>query len=313
MDIIAELLQGNRRALARAVTLVENDDPRKKDIIKNLYPRTGQAYIIGFTGPPGSGKSTLIDRLIFLLRKEGLKVGVVSVDPMSPFTGGAILGDRVRMGSHTGDKDVFIRSMSSRGKLGGLSHSTKDVIFLMDAFGKDYILIETVGVGQSELDIAQSADTNVLVLTPASGDSIQTLKAGIMETPDIFLLNKCDLFDSGMIKMEIENMLSMNENREWRPPVIKAAALNEEGTDSLWNEIKRHRNFLEAEGHLEEIRKQRAGKEIEVFLEEKVKSKLWDKLKSSPYYNKIMEEVKQGELDPLSAALEIVERVDFRF
>jgi LAO/AO transport system kinase len=192
-QIVKGVLNGDRRMVARAISLIENEDVNKNSILSELYPHTGKAYVIGITGAPGSGKSSLVDRLLATLRQRGLTVGVIAVDPTSPFTGGAILGDRIRMQEHALDKDIFIRSMGTRGSLGGLSRATKDAIQVLDAFGKDIVVVETVGVGQSEVDIIKYADTTLVVLTPASGDSVQTIKAGIMEIADVFVVNKADL------------------------------------------------------------------------------------------------------------------------
>ena len=209
-DHVDRLLEGDRRSAAKLITLIENDYPEKEEVIRRVYPHTGRAHVIGVTGSPGAGKSSLIDRLVGVLRSEDLKVGVIAVDPSSPFSGGALLGDRIRMQEHALDKNVFIRSMGTRGTLGGLSRATKDVVKVLDAFGCNVILIETVGVGQTELDIMNYADSTVVVLSPGGGDQIQTMKAGIMEIADIFVINKCDTADITKIKTDIENMIDLS-------------------------------------------------------------------------------------------------------
>jgi len=252
-QLVAELLEGNRRAAARLISLVENDDPGKRELLKDIYPRTANAYVIGVTGAPGSGKSSLVDWLLKQLRKDGLTVGAIAVDPTSPFSGGAILGDRIRMQDHALDQDIFIRSMGTRGSLGGLSRATREAIQVLDAFGKDIILIETVGVGQSEVDIVKTADTTIVVLTPASGDSLQTIKAGIMEIADVFAVNKSDLPGADRMVTEINMMLDMKKNAAWRPPVIPTVSVKNEGIEELWRALQEHRQHIEKSGRLLEI------------------------------------------------------------
>ncbi len=309
MDIIEGLLKGERRALAKAISLVENEDTRKREALKQIYPHTGKAYIIGFTGAPGSGKSSLVDRVVKVMRSEGKKVGIVAVDPTSPFTGGAILGDRIRMQEHTEDKDVFIRSMGTRGSLGGLSRATRDAAQLMDAFGKDIVIIETVGVGQSEVDIVKNADTTIVVLTPAGGDSVQTIKAGIMEIADIFVINKSDLPNADRTRTEISVMLDLGERKKWRPPIVQTITLNNEGTDQLWKEIQDHRTYLETEGLLDTLRLERAKRDIEDHIEHIVKSRVWDQVTGTNMFEKALAQIHNKETDPYTAAHQILERI----
>src|SRR3712207_3809400 len=254
-DLAERLLGGDKRALARAISLVENDDPEGWALVREVYPRTGRAAITGFTGPPGVGKSTLIARLIELARAREREVAVLSIDPSSPFTKGALLGDRIRLADHFLDQGVFIRSMASRGSLGGLSEATLQAALLMDASGKDDVLLETVGVGQAEVDIIDHADTIVLVLMPGSGDSIQALKAGVMEIPDVIVVNKADDPLTDTIVREIRGVLSRGPQKGWRVPIIKAEADRGEGVDELAEKIVEHRAHIEQEGTLMERRR----------------------------------------------------------
>ncbi len=309
LDIVAGLLKGERRALAKAISLVENEDSRKRETLKQIYPYTGKGYTIGFTGAPGSGKSSLVDRVVKVMRQEGNTVGIIAVDPTSPFTGGAILGDRIRMQDHTEDKDVFIRSMGTRGSLGGLSRATRDTVQLMDAFGKDIIIIETVGVGQSEVDIVKNADTTIVVLTPAGGDSVQTIKAGIMEIADIFVINKSDLPNADRTRTELSVMLDLDERRKRRPPIVQTITLSDLGTQEMWEEIKGHRAYLEKEGLLPGMRLERAKKDIQDHIEYIVKSRVWEQVTGTHMFEKALEKIHNKETDPYTAAKRILERI----
>ncbi len=309
MDIVAGLLKGERRALAKAISLVENEDSRKRETLKQIYPYTGKGYIIGFTGAPGSGKSSLVDRVVKVMRQEGNSVGIIAVDPTSPFTGGAILGDRIRMQDHTEDKEVFIRSMGTRGSLGGLSRATRDTVQLMDAFGKDIIIIETVGVGQSEVDIVKNADTTIVVLTPAGGDSVQTIKAGIMEIADIFVINKSDLPNADRTRTELSVMLDLDERKKWRPPIVQTITLSDHGTREMWEEIKGHRAYLEKEGLLPGMRLERAKRDIQDHIEYIVKSRVWEQVTGTHMFEKALEKMHNKETDPYTAAKSILDRI----
>lgn len=310
-QLVAELLEGNRRAAARLISLVENDDPGKRELLKDIYPRTGNAYVIGVTGAPGSGKSSLVDWLLKQLRKDGLTVGVIAVDPTSPFSGGAILGDRIRMQDHALDQDVFIRSMGTRGSLGGLSRATREAIQVLDAFGKDIILIETVGVGQSEVDIVKTADTTIVVLTPASGDSVQTIKAGIMEIADVFAVNKSDLPGADKMVTEINMMLDMKRSPDWRPPVISTVSVKNEGIEELWKALRDHRQHIEKSGRLLEIRRERVSRELTEQVEYLVKNRIWDQVKEKIELESLVEKIVHRQLDPYSAAADLLEKINF--
>ncbi len=310
-QLVTELLQGNRRAAARLISLVENDDPQKRELLKDLYPHTGNAYVIGVTGAPGSGKSSLVDWLLKLMRKDGLKVGVIAVDPTSPFSGGAILGDRIRMQDHALDQDIFIRSMGTRGSLGGLSRATREAIQVMDAFGKDIVLIETVGVGQSEIDIVRTADSTLVVLTPAGGDSVQTIKAGIMEIADVFAVNKSDLPGSDRTVTEVNMMLDMKKSKEWRPPVIPTVSLINEGIDQLWEALQEHRRYMEESGRLLDIRRERVGRELTEQVEYLVKSSIWNQVKEEIELESLVEKIVHRRQDPYSAAADLLDKINF--
>src|SRR3982750_3423152 len=256
------LVAGDKRALARAITLIESDDPAGWELVRTVYPRTGRARIVGFTGPPGVGKSTLIGALTAELRKQEREVAVASIDPSSPFTRGALLGDRIRLSEHFLDPGVFIRSMASRGALGGLSEAALQAALLMDAAGKDDVFLETVGVGQAEVDIIDHADPIVLVLMPGSGDSIQALKAGVMEIPDVIVVNKADHPMTDTMVREIRGVLSLGPKTSWRVPIVRTKAATGEGVDELAERIAEHREHIEGEGTLEERRRRNLRNEV---------------------------------------------------
>ncbi len=310
-QLVEELLQGNRRAAARLISQVENDEPQKLDLLKEIYPHTGKAYIVGITGAPGSGKSSLVDCLLQKMRSDNLTVGVIAVDPTSPFSGGAILGDRIRMQDHALDAGIFIRSMGTRGSLGGLSRATREAIQVLDAFGKDIVIVETVGVGQSEVDIVRTADSTLVVLTPAGGDSVQTIKAGIMEIADIFVINKADIPGAERTATEINAMLDMKSSMQWRPPVIPTISTRSEGIDELWEELSRHRSHLKESGRLLEIRRQRVRRELTEQVEYLVKNRIWDQVKETIELDDLVEKIVLRQQDPYSTARNLLEKIDF--
>ncbi len=310
-QLVEDLLSGNRRAAARLISLVENEDAQKRELLKDIFPHTGRSYVIGVTGSPGSGKSSLVDCLLQKMRADDLKIGVIGVDPTSPFSGGAILGDRIRMQEHALDEDIFIRSMGTRGSLGGLARATREAIQVLDAFGKDIVLIETVGVGQSEVDIVKTADSTMVVLTPAGGDSVQTLKAGIMEIADIFVINKADLPGTERTTTEVNMMLDMKNSDQWRPPVLSTVSVRGEGIEELWGSLKDHRRFMEESGRLMEIRRERVSRELTEQVEYLVKNRIWDQVKEQIELDTLVEKIVHRRKDPYSAAYELLEQIRF--
>jgi len=307
MELVENMLCGGELSLSRLITLVEMDAPEVPQIMKRILPRTGRAYSIGITGPPGSGKSTLVDRLTAIARCKGLSVGIIAVDPTSPFSGGAVLGDRIRMQQHYLDEGVFIRSMATRGCLGGLPRAAQAVIKLLDAFGKDLIIVETVGVGQTELDIMKMVDTTVVVLFPGGGDAIQTMKAGLMEIANIFVVNKADRPGADQLVMELEAMLSLNpKNSSWQVPVLAIQAVNNVGIEELYQEIERHRSVLESSGELSRQRQKQRRAELIQAIEQEVSERLSGLMEKDEKLIALCEKVEKGELDPYSAARDIL-------
>jgi LAO/AO transport system kinase len=307
-DLAERLLAGDKRALARAISLVENDDPEGWALVREVYPRTGRASVVGFTGPPGVGKSTLIGRLIEHVRGLDRQVAVLSIDPSSPFTQGALLGDRIRLTDHFLDPGVYIRSMASRGSLGGLSEATLQAALLMDASGKDDVFLETVGVGQAEVDIIDHADTVVLVLMPGSGDSIQALKAGVMEIPDVIAVNKSDHPLTDTMVREIRGVLSLGPQEGWRVPIVKTEASRNEGVVELAEKIAEHRVFIEEQGTLVERRKRNLMNEVVALAAGRLRRALEAQVRDDPEVQELLDEVVARRLDPASAAARLLER-----
>jgi LAO/AO transport system kinase len=307
--LAAGVRAGDRRALARAITLVENSEPLAYDLVHDLYPETGRAYAVGVTGPPGVGKSTLIGALVRHVRGQDRSVGVISVDPSSPFSQGALLGDRIRLSDHFLDPEVFIRSMGTRGHLGGLAEATLQAMLVLDAAGKDLVFLETVGAGQGEVAVITIADTVVLALMPGSGDSIQALKAGIMEIPDVIAINKKDHPAAKTMLNEVRSVLSLDKESAWRPPIVLTEASTGENVPELWAKIEEHRAFLEAEGRLEEQRRRKLAGEVFAVASARAKMHLEAAVADDPELRRVLEEVQSRQLDPLSAVREIMSKV----
>ena len=300
---------GDRRALARAITLVEAGDPLAYEVVRELYPETGNAYAVGITGPPGVGKSSLIATLVRHVRGLGRTLGVISVDPSSPFSRGAVLGDRIRLSDHFLDPGVFIRSMGTRGHLGGLAETTLQALLLVDAAGKDVIFVETVGTGQSEIEIVSIVDTVALVLMPGSGDSIQALKAGIMEIPDVIAINKMDHPAAKTMLNEVRSIATLEREGGWRVPIVLTEALRGENVAELWDKLEEHRAHLEAGGELEERRARNLAAEVFSVASARAKRHLEEAVADDAELQRLLGEVQRRELDPLSAVKEILERV----
>ncbi len=300
---------GDRRALARAITLAESAHPLAREIVRDLYPHTGRAYAVGITGPPGGGKSTLIGALLGQVRERGMTAGVIAVDPSSPFSQGALLGDRIRLSHHFLDPGVFIRSMGTRGHVGGLAEATLQALLLLDAAGKEVVFVETVGTGQSEVEVAAVADTVVLVLIPGSGDSIQALKAGIMEIPDVVVVNKMDHPAAAAMARELRSVLALDGDRAWTPPVLLTEAERGQGVAELWQTVEEHRAFLEREGLLDRRRGEHLTTEVLNLAVERAKSRLEEAARSDPELLRLLDQVRSRTLDPLTAVGEILARV----
>jgi LAO/AO transport system kinase len=302
------LLAGDKRALARAISLVENDAPEGWELVREVYSHTGGAAIVGFTGPPGVGKSTLVGALTKLERERGRTVAVLSIDPSSPFTKGALLGDRIRLSDHFLDPGVFIRSMANRGALGGLSEATLQAALLMDASGREVIMLETVGVGQADVDIIDHADTVVLALMPGSGDSIQALKAGVMEIPDVIVVNKADHPLTDTMVREIKGVLALGPRGGWQVPIVRTEAVRAEGIEELAEKIAEHHAYIESEGTLLERRGRNLMNEVLAIATYRMRRELEASVRKDPAVKELLDRVVARELDPASAATTILER-----
>jgi LAO/AO transport system kinase len=310
MNILERFYQGNKIALSKLISYVENQSTDYRKLLAQIYPKSGKAYRVGLTGPPGAGKSTIVDRLALLLVKEKRSVGIIAVDPTSPFTGGALLGDRIRMQDLTTQDGVFIRSMATRGSYGGLATTTKEVSVVLDAFGKDFILIETVGVGQVELDVVNACDTTIVVFVPESGDSIQAMKAGLMEIADIFVVNKSDREGAKRMISELDMILDIRRKKgEWEYPIVSTEAINNKGIDLLLAKIFEHKKFLTDNGVLEQHRKNQIKIDLKKIIELKVKELVDEKISNSFNVDEITEKVFRGEDDPYSAVERVLKQI----
>jgi GTPase len=307
-SLAERLTSGDKRALARAISLVENRDPEGDRLVAELFPRTGGARIVGITGPPGVGKSTLIGAICARLRQDDREVGVLSIDPSSPFTQGAVLGDRIRLSEHFLDPGIFIRSMATRGSLGGLAEAALQAALLMDASGKDDVLLETVGVGQGEIDVVDHADTIVLALMPGSGDSIQALKAGVMEIPDVIVVNKCEHPLADTMVREVKSVLALGPERSWRVPVVRTEATKGEGIEELVETIDSHRRHIEEEGTLSERRARNLRAEVLGIAAARLRRALEERAREDPEWAGLLDSVVRREIDPATAARKLLER-----
>ena len=309
--LVEQMRSGAQRPLARLISMVEREEPAVPTIMQQLYPHLGRAYSIGITGPPGGGKSTLVDRLTAILRQQGLTVGIIAADPTSPFSGGAILGDRIRMQQHYLDSGVFIRSMATKDRHGGLPPTAKDVIKLMDAAGKDIILVETVGVGQTELDIVETTDTTVVLLVPEAGDAIQTLKAGLMEIADLFVVNKADREGADRLMAELRMTREIQQAAgSWDVPIVATEAHRGVGVEAVYEAIQAHRRFMEESGELHRRRAQHRRNELWDLVEHRVRQRLTTRVREDSALTALVEQVMRAEVDPHTAAARILDDED---
>ena len=311
-ELVAEVLQGSVRAMAKLITLVENEDSRALHLMGAIYPNTGNAYVLGITGSPGTGKSTLTDKITTILREREQTVGVIAVDPSSPFTGGALLGDRIRMQRSSGDAEVFIRSMATRGNLGGLARTTADVVKIMDAFGKDWVIVETVGVGQDEVEIAKTADTTIVVLAPGLGDTIQSMKAGVMEIADLYVVNKADRSGADELVSEVNVRVEQDSQIKkavWKPPIVKTIAVENQGTDTLVEAIEKHRIFLQQSGKLTKNRREKTRQETLALLRDEISRNILEKVLGNGRFDALIDDIVAQKKDPYTSVQEIIRTI----
>ncbi len=305
-ELLKGIKKGNERKIAQAITIIENQRDKGFELLKKIYEQTSLAYLVGITGPPGSGKSTLTDKIVSQWRKKGLKVAVIAIDPTSQFSGGALLGDRIRMSNVSTDRGVFIRSMATRGSLGGLNPAIYDTVLLLSAAGYDYILIETVGVGQNEVDIVDLADTTLVVTVPEAGDEIQTFKAGLMEVGDIFVLNKSDRPGVQKMELTLEQMINLADKKGWEPPIAKTVAIKNDGIKNLANKIEEHKGYLKESNLLENKRVEVMRRQLVNLLEEKVLDRIVNPIKNSKEFNEKISKIKEMKKDPYTSAEELL-------
>jgi len=312
MGIAEKIISGDIRSVARLIRDIDDNVPGAREVLKALYPSTGKAYVVGITGSPGVGKSTLVDQMVTHLRAAGKTVGVLAVDPTSPFSGGAILGDRVRMQRHSMDEGVFIRSMATRGYFGGITQSTRSAIDVLDAMGKDCIIVETVGVGQDEIDIVQSAHTTIIVLVPGMGDDVQALKAGILEIGNIFVINKADREGADRTVNDIRLMIEMDEKRYkdgWKPPILTAQAVFDKGIIEILDEIDKHRKHLQSSAQIQSMRKyEKARNDLSEMIKDKIIHDVFDEIINSGEFETTLQSIVKGEIDPYTACDTIVSK-----
>lgn len=305
-DTTQRVLDGDRRALTRVITWVENDYPEARDAMRELFPRSGQAHIVGITGPTGSGKSTLVGALAREYRKMGRSIGIIAVDPTSPFSHGALLGDRIRMQDLTSDPEVFIRSMATRGALGGLAAATNDIVAVLDASGKDIVIVETVGAGQDEVDIADTAHTSIVISIPGAGDDMQAIKAGILEIADILVVNKADLPAAESVYKQLHIFMDLARHEGWEVPIIKVVAQKGDGIPKLLEAIDGHRAYLHTSGRLEDMRRNRARRQLLAAAQAELLSSLLTTAESNGRLEKLIEAIAERELDPHTAAEQLI-------
>mgnify|MGYP001130455888 FL=1 len=312
MSIAEKIISGDIRSVARLIRDIDDNVPGAREVLKDLYPSTGKAYVVGITGSPGVGKSTLVDQMVTHLRAAGKTVGVLAVDPTSPFSGGAILGDRVRMQRHSMDEGVFIRSMATRGYFGGITQSTRSAIDVLDAMGKDCIIVETVGVGQDEIDIVQSSHTTIIVLVPGMGDDVQALKAGILEIGNIFVINKADREGADRTVNDIRLMIEMDEKRYkdgWKPPILTAQAVFDKGVKEILDEIDKHRKHLQSSAQIQSMRKyEKARNDLSEMIKDKITHDVLDEIINSGEFETTLQSIIKGEIDPYTACDTIVSK-----
>jgi len=312
MEIAKKIVSGDIRSVARLIRDIDDNVPEARKILRDLYPFTGKAYVVGITGAPGVGKSTLVDQMVTHLRSAGKTVGVLAVDPTSPFSGGAILGDRVRMQRHSMDEGVFIRSMATRGYFGGITQSTRSAIDVLDAMGKDCIIVETVGVGQDEIDIVQSAHTTIIILVPGMGDDVQALKAGILEIGNIFVINKDDREGADRTVNDIRLMIEMDEKRYkdgWKPPILTAQAVFDKGVKEILDEIAKHREHLRSSAQIQSMRKyEKARHDLSEMIKDKIIQDVFNEIINSGEFETTIQSIVKGEIDPYTACDSIVSK-----